>query len=454
MDSIIDRSKQGITCETCGKNFTSAKNLKDHTKEQHLTDKLQCQVCQRWITPRRYKRHMIEAHSGGQFKCDVCTKMFSCERNLKEHMKYQHQSGKLQCEICLRSFHPHSLRRHMIEVHSMLATTSKRNNRCTCSICGLSLSSLKSLKRHIETIHSSEGRPRKNCEVCGSSVLAEGYRRHLKDVHLKPSNTTEKSCSSPFSKSGERDEYSQDEEQKQDKTLPNQDRDRIRYEICQKSVVPRTIKRQRIEVHSGTSEQGKSVECNTCAKLFANSKNLKEHIKEQHNDEKVQCQICLKWLPPRRLKEHTSKVHGGLDTQTNCSICGLDLSSQKSLERHIQAMHSDEDRPRVNCELCGKSVLADGYKRHLKKIHPARSTAKSCSSSDFKSDDPDENKPYFPVKDHEKEQNQYETIPIQDFGHIVECEVCNLTFSEPTDLGKHVKEYHSGSRGKLTFSLK
>lgn len=137
-----------IKCEICCKWFSCPKGLKDHTKEQHLSDKLQCEICQRWLTPRRYKRHMVEAHSE-PVNCNVCTNMFLSEDNLKKHMENQHQRQELQCEICLKSVHP------------------------------------RNLKRHMNDIHSRENRPRKKCEVCGSQMRIKRNKSRTKPFQTK-----------------------------------------------------------------------------------------------------------------------------------------------------------------------------------------------------------------------------------------------------------------------------
>ena len=214
-----ESDKRQLKCDICAKMFATSKGLKAHTKEQHLSDKLQCKICQRWITPLRYERHMTESH-GGQVKCDICAKMFSGATNLKVHIKNQHQSHK--------SF--------------------------TCSICGLSLASYASLERHVEAMHSGKSRPRVTCKLCNHSILAENFKRHLKDKCPKRSNTAEKSCSS-LNPKGDEVESSTDKqemEQDQNETLPNQYIDHI-------------------------------VECVLCCLTFSKPEDLLKHITERHS---------------------------------------------------------------------------------------------------------------------------------------------------------------------------
>ena len=518
MHSLIE--SRGIQCEECGKNFASTQTLKEHTKDQHISDKIPCKICHKMLTPRNYNRHMSEVHSNEaksvkcklcprvyarnkalkehlknhhqshnlqvqceicqkslfphnvkrhmnevhgsrtneEVKCNVCAKVFASEHSLKAHVRNQHQRVKLQCGICLQSFHPNSLKRHMVEVHTTSATSSKQDNRCVCSICGLSLASHKSLKRHVQAIHGTENRPRVTCELCNHSILAEGFKRHLKDVHQNVLSHDESIPNQDNQQMTEGYKKYLEDEMEQDQnetlaTLPNQDFDHIKVHKSRKT----------------------EMQCNICGKIFTSAVSLKKHANDQHLSDKIRCELCQRLVVPRRLKYHMQVAHSEPvncnicskvfscekslqrhiknqhQHQRNCctcNICGLSFSSNKSLERHVEAMHSDKSRPRVTCDLCNHSILAEGFKRHLKKVHPTRSNnaENSCSSSYSKGAEFSEDK-------HEMEQDQNEAHPNQDIDHIPECAVCNQTFSKPEDFENHIKEHHSGSRGKITFSL-
>ena len=123
-------------------------------------------------------------------------------------------------------------------------------------------------------------------------------------------------------------------------------------------------------------------------------------------------------------------------------------------ERHVQAMHSDKSRPRVTCEFCNHSMLAERLKELLRKVHQKVQSQNESIPNQDNQKMTEEYKSHLEDDDeHEMKQDQDETLPNLDFDHIVECLVCSLTFSKSEDLEKHIKEHHSGSRGKITFSL-
>ena len=178
---------QGIKCDICGKNFATPKSLKEHTKEQHLSDKIRCEICQRLVVPRRLKQHMLDAH-GEPVKCKICGKMFSSKMRLQSHTKNQHQS---HC--------------------------------CACNICGLSLSSYQSLERHVQAMHSDKSRSRVTCEFCNHSILAERLKQHLRRVHQKVPSQKESIPNQDDQQVTEEFKRHLEDEQDQNEVIPNQD---------------------------------------------------------------------------------------------------------------------------------------------------------------------------------------------------------------------------------------
>ena len=53
-----------------------------------------------------------------------------------------------------------------------------------CEICGKNISSLKNLRSHINTIHSSEKRESHPCNLCGKKfTVAKSLTRHISVIH-------------------------------------------------------------------------------------------------------------------------------------------------------------------------------------------------------------------------------------------------------------------------------
>ena len=161
---------------------------------------------------------------------------------------------------------------------------------------------------------------------------------------------------------------------------------------------------------------------------------MKEHIKYLHNAESIQCEICLRWVNPRRMNEHL-KVHEGINHE--CQICGKQYSSAKNLKDHTKEAHMSEQ---VQCAICLKWLSPRRLSEHTSRVHQDK------NRSSFKEVAP------LPTR-HSADKVDNSAISSQTFAHHVKCEVCDLTFPKPRDLGKHIKDYHSGSRGTITFRL-
>ena len=126
LSETIKKIKQDFQCIFCEKTFTSAHNLKKHTKSTHEERK--------------------------ENKCDFCIKSFSSAIYLNIHVRYFHQGWKtLPCEICEKNFNlPASLKKHIREKHEGLKDRKK------CNFCNEVFDSKSILDAHITSQHLPE----------------------------------------------------------------------------------------------------------------------------------------------------------------------------------------------------------------------------------------------------------------------------------------------------------
>lgn len=82
--------------------------------------------------------------------------------------------------------------------------------------------------------------------------------------------------------------------------------------------------------------------CEQCNKEYANEKNLKRHVREEHTfGRKYQCQQCHKrFLNPKSLKEHES-IHTGLPNYI-CEFCDAPFKSNGNYYSHKRRLHPIE----------------------------------------------------------------------------------------------------------------
>lgn len=82
--------------------------------------------------------------------------------------------------------------------------------------------------------------------------------------------------------------------------------------------------------------------CSQCNKEYANLKNLKRHIREEHTfGRKHQCKLCKKrFLNPKSLKEHEA-IHTGLPNYI-CEYCDAPFKSNGNYYSHKRRLHPVE----------------------------------------------------------------------------------------------------------------
>ena len=118
----ICKSRKVNKCESCGKSFSTAGDLKKHIHSVHGGSKdHKCESCGKsFIKALSLKKHIRTVHEGHKdHKCDSCGELFSTAGDLKKHIHSFHGGSKdHKCESCGKSFiKAQSLKKHILTVH-------------------------------------------------------------------------------------------------------------------------------------------------------------------------------------------------------------------------------------------------------------------------------------------------------------------------------------------------
>ena len=98
-----------------------------------------------------------------QFNCDLCSKIYSEERNLKRHQLAYHTLKRYECNFCKKQFtRNYKLNNHVCDKTS--AENYYQNNENQCLNCDKTFVNIFSLKRHLKKCTKSTSIDRDSLE--------------------------------------------------------------------------------------------------------------------------------------------------------------------------------------------------------------------------------------------------------------------------------------------------
>ena len=105
--------------------------------------------------------------------------------------------------------------------------------------------------------------------------------------------------------------------------------------------------------------------CPECGMVISSQENLKKHVETRHYGEKQICSVCNKEvLSIISLKKHIKAVHEKIP----CELCGQ-LNAKQSMLRHFQSKHISNDQKKFKCDVCGKGFITRQYLNDHAHIH-------------------------------------------------------------------------------------
>ncbi|XP_037797729.1 zinc finger protein 62 homolog [Penaeus monodon] len=130
-----------------------------------------------------------------------------------------------------------------------------------------------------------------------------------------------------------------------------------------------------------TAFKDRTYACEECGETFLFKYKLKMHINSKHLNDAGQnandftCGECgcklgsLPGLTFHMRKHHNKSLTYRKTTEYLCSDCGFMAPSNKKLREHQEAHCGSSTKPKVQCEICGKTVLKVSLKMHKVKMH-------------------------------------------------------------------------------------
>lgn len=99
--NLVHSKEKGISCNDCGKSFSTQDCLDLHMESHKVDKKHQCKVCNKTFTMLSTLTEHMRTHTGEKpFLCSICGRGFSQKNNLVQHIM-RHQGLKpFKCEHC------------------------------------------------------------------------------------------------------------------------------------------------------------------------------------------------------------------------------------------------------------------------------------------------------------------------------------------------------------------
>lgn len=336
----IERRHKSIgshySCDTCHKKFNSEKSLNQHTRThktypckicsmiflkknklkkhlaEHAEQSLTCKTCSKVTGSMQALISHLKTHDRipQTFACSICSKNFTCKRNLNQHLLIHTGEKPFRCENCRRGFRNRS---NMVTHYSICVGKF----RYICATCGKGFL-LKSLYERHSAEH--EGRYAHKCSVCYKGFgKSSDLRQHFRSHGIV--GQTQSNCS----------------------VCTN-----LNSSACNKAIKPKDAK----------------TICEICGKRINRKDTMKDHLSFHAGKRHHACHLCtMTYYYKSNLSFHIKTVHFK-KFPFSCTWCRKAFSRSGNYRLHMRT-HTGE-RP-YQCKSCGKAFTSSSnYKRHLK----------------------------------------------------------------------------------------
>ena len=143
-------------------------------------------------------------------------------------------------------------------------------------------------------------------------------------------------------------------------------------------ILVKTGRRRRLL--NASTQKDKSKKCDICDSF---PKNLDDHISYVHGKaKKSKCNLCNKsFFNSRTLKTHTINVHEQFQKKYKCDLCDIKFQFENTLRKHNLKIHNSDTSHKKFCDFCEKYVVE--LERHVSEIHSKDKiiTCHICSKS-------------------------------------------------------------------------
>ncbi|XP_073668351.1 uncharacterized protein [Paramisgurnus dabryanus] len=306
---------QTLSCITCGKTFSSQRNLETHERkhtEQKLFTSTRSKIS---FTTLQEKNVYSEEHreKKKQFHCDECGMICVSSYKLNVHMRTHSGEKPYYCTECGNHF----CTKQGLNVHQRIHTGEKPYE---CPHCEKRFSRTHHLKAHV-LLHTNE-KPYQ-CGQCEKTFRHSSSLKLHQNIH---SGEKHHQCSH-----------------------------------CDK----RFGRKSHLKVHERVHIGVKPYYCSVCGRSFSQHRDVVRHQRTHTGEKPYNCSQCEKTFAQSDFLKVHERVHTGVKPYY-CSVCGKSFSRRDHLVRH-QRTHTGE-KP-YTCSQCEKTFAQLGTLKIHERIH-------------------------------------------------------------------------------------
>ncbi|XP_045782950.1 uncharacterized protein PF11_0213-like isoform X2 [Maniola jurtina] len=327
-------------CKICSKVFSERGGLNHHL-QLHTSDKpFSCNKCTFTCKTKKYlHRHANRVHTKREKdnECDVCGKKFLFKSLLDRHVYIHSDVRPFKCEVCNKGFNS----RYSLSSHRHTHTGAKPYK---CDYCDYACRDNSTLRKHKER-HTGITRLYQ-CTACDKSYKTKSVlKMHIAEVHMAVDIKT-----MPCSECGKMFKCL--------KTLNNHVRlSHLKLYKCKCEICGITLSNKyNMRSHLTSHIDYRPFKCSFegCDKRFKDKCGLKKHTIIHYPEKHFECSICKKKFSRyHRMIEH-KKQHKAKKKCVFCDYCGKGFYSKSYIYSHITKKHMY--RKQYMCDLCDFST--------------------------------------------------------------------------------------------------
>ena len=186
-------------------------------------------------------------------------------------------------------------------------------------------------------------------------------------------------------------------------------------------------RKETLKIHEDAVHRKIQHHCNFCSYFSFYKRQVRIHEAVTHRDTEFQCGQCdFKAKRQLYVNQHVLRFHG--TEEYPCGFCNFKSKWKTGLKKHVRQKHTDTGRKKSICNICGIYLSCQNdVSRHVKEVHD-RSVSYQCS---------------FCAKSFHKKANLKVHLNIHTGEKPYICTLCGRAFGGASNLYHHKKKHHS-----------